>query len=173
MDSISGYILDFHVSHSKMAGNSQRMELDGLKKVLERLESLGLAFKSLTTDRHKQVRKYMRQLKKYISHQFDVWHMGRNIKKQLTKAGKKKSCKELNCWIKAIINHFWWCCASCKGDPIELREKWTSILYHITDRHRWRGNSIYKKCQHKKLSKEERSCKPFLKLNSFVHYNSF
>ena len=30
----------------------------------------------------------------------------------------------------------------------------------------WKGNTIYKKCQHKNLSKEERSCKPYLKLNS-------
>ena len=37
------------------------MELDGVKQVLEHLEGHGLAISSLTTDRHKQVRCYMRK----------------------------------------------------------------------------------------------------------------
>ena len=169
MDSLSGYILDFHVSHSKMAGNSQRMELNGLKEVLRRLETLGIAIASLTTDRHTQVRKFMRTIKDYIKHQFDVWHMGKNIKKKLTKAAKRKSCAELNAWIKSIINHFWWCCSSCKGNPEELKEKWLSILQHIANKHTWKGCKIYKKCAHKKLSKKERRHKPFLKTGSPAH----
>ena len=72
-------------------------------------------------------------------------------------------------WIKSIINHFWWCCASCKGDPKELKEKWVSILHHITDRHDWEGSDIYTKCQHKKLTKKERACKPFLKQTSLAY----
>jgi len=40
MDSVSSYIFDFEVPHSKMAGNSQRMELDGLKEVLATLRDL-------------------------------------------------------------------------------------------------------------------------------------
>ena len=151
MDSTSGYIIDCHVSHSKMAGNSQQMELDGFKNVLRRLEEAKIFIKSLTTDRHKQIRAFFRKCKQYITHQFDVWHVGRNIKKRLIKFAKKKCNQELNAWIKAIINHFWWSCASCHGNAKELEEKWTSILNHITDKHHWRGNTIYKKCQHKKL----------------------
>ena len=37
MDSQSGHILDFHISHVRVAGNSQRMELDGFKRVVDRL----------------------------------------------------------------------------------------------------------------------------------------
>ena len=81
----------------------------------------------------------MRKVLKHILHQFDVWYVGKNIKKKLVKLAKKKSCRSLNQWIKAIINHFWWCCASCEGDPKNLKEKWLGILYHITDRHRWKG----------------------------------
>ena len=109
---------------------------------------------------------YMRKFLKHILHQFDVWHVGKNIKKKLVKLAKKKSCRSLNQWIKAIINHFRWCCASCEGDPENLKEKWLSILYHITDRHRWKGFKTFKKCQHKKLTKKERNCKPFLKQSS-------
>ena len=88
--STSGYILDFHVSHVRIAGNSARMELDGLKHVLKRLEEYFLPITSLTTDRHKQVRSYMHKEKGEILHQFDVWHVGKNIKKKLAKFGKQK-----------------------------------------------------------------------------------
>ena len=82
------------------------------------------------------------------------------------KLTKKKSCHSLSQWIKAIIRHFWWCCGLCEGDPENLKEKWLSILYHITDRHRWKGFKTFKKCQHKKLTKKEQSCKPFLRQSS-------
>ena len=65
-------------------------------------------------------------------------------------------------WIKVVINHFWWCCASCKGDVTELREKWFSILFHITNRHRWSGNKVYKKCEHAELSKRDQLIKKWL-----------
>ena len=51
-DKNSGFILDFHVSHVRIAGNSARM-LDGLKNVLKRLEDYHLSIKSLTIDRKK------------------------------------------------------------------------------------------------------------------------
>ena len=55
------------------------MQLDGLKQVLERLEGHGPPISSLTTDRHKEVRRYMRKEKCKINHQFDVWHVAKNI----------------------------------------------------------------------------------------------
>ena len=79
LDKNSGLILDFNVSHVRIAGNSARMELDGLKQVLERLGGHGLPISSLTTDRHKQVRRYMCKEKGKINHQFDVWHVTKNI----------------------------------------------------------------------------------------------
>ena len=129
------------------------MELDGLKNVLRRLDYQNLSPSSLTTDGHKQVLRYIRQKRKEINCQFDVRRIGRNIKK-LIKASKKKPYQELNQWIKSIINHFWWSCASCNGSEIELKEKLASILHHITDTHHWKGSTIYKKCQHKRLSKK-------------------
>ena len=79
LDKNSGLILDFNVSQVRTAGKSARMELDGLKQVLECLEGHGLPISSLTTDRHKQVRRYMRKEKGKINHQFDVWHVAKNI----------------------------------------------------------------------------------------------
>ena len=73
----------------------------------------------------------MRDYYPHISHQFDVWHFAKSIKKRLSKLAKKKDKKELNDWIKSIINHFWWCSASCDNNFEILKEKWLSVLYHI------------------------------------------
>ena len=102
-----------------------------------------------------------RKVKQTISSMFGMWL--KIFKKKLVKMCKQKRFEELKPWIKAIINHFWWSCATCNGNAKELKEKWLNILYHITDRHRWEDCDIFKKCQHKKLTKKERASKPLLK----------
>ena len=84
----TGMIMDMHVSHVGVAGNSARMELDGLKNVLQRLYDNAINISSSTTDRHKQVRSFLRKNRKGILHQFDVWHFAKNIKKHLLKIAK-------------------------------------------------------------------------------------
>ena len=96
MGSHSGHILDFRISHVQVAGNSPRMELDGFKRVVDRLQKYGIKIGSITTDRHKQIWSYMRKFLEPILHQFDVWHVGKNIKKKLKKLAKKKRCRSLN-----------------------------------------------------------------------------
>ena len=81
LDKSSGLILDFSISHVRIARNSAWMELDGLKQILERLKEHGIPISSLTTDQHKQVRRYMRKEKCEIKHQLDVWHVAKKIKK--------------------------------------------------------------------------------------------
>ena len=72
MDSQSGHILDFHISHVRVAGNSQIMELDGFKRVVDRLQEYGIKIGSITKDRYKQIRSSIRKFLKHILHQFDV-----------------------------------------------------------------------------------------------------
>ena len=150
MNSADGQILDFNVSHCRIAGNSNRMELFGLKDLLKRLKEYGIQILSLTTDRHTQVRKFMRTECTDISHQFDIWHFCKSIKKRLMKAAKAKKNAELLLWVKSIINHFWWCCKTCDGNVEILKEKWLSILEHITNKHTFKGNKYYKSCEHGK-----------------------
>ena len=92
LDKNSGLILDFNVSHVRIAGNSARMELDGLEQVLECPEGRSLLISSLTNDWHKQVCGYMRKDKCKINHQFDVWHVAKNSKKSL------QSCANKSIW---------------------------------------------------------------------------
>ena len=46
----SGLMLDFNVSHVRIAGNPVQIKLDGLKQVLQHTEGHGLLISSLTTD---------------------------------------------------------------------------------------------------------------------------
>ena len=74
----------------------------------------------------------------FVTHQFDVWHFVKNIKKRLHKVGKNKSCENLQKWTKSIPNHFWFACATCNGDEESLPEKWLNILFHVQNIHKWR-----------------------------------
>ena len=127
----------------------------GFKKALASLKNQGINPEQITTDRHTQICKYMReeeptQIRKYmreeepiINHQFDVWHFVKNIKTKLLAASKKSSCKIIEKWIKSIGNHFWWSCATCSGDAELLRKKWISVLFHIQNKHTWTGNKKF------------------------------
>ena len=89
-------VFHFHISHVWVAVNSQRVEFDGFKRLVDRLQECGIRIGSITTDRHKQIRSYMRKFLKHILHQVDVWHIGNNIKKKPVKLAKKKSCHSIN-----------------------------------------------------------------------------
>ena len=69
-------------------------------------------------------------------------------------------------WIISIINHFWWCCSSLKGSVQELKEKWVSLLYHISNVHNIEENEIYKRFEHGKLSVEESRSKKWIDIFS-------
>ena len=92
IDKQAGMIIDMHVSYVDVAGNSARIAIDDLKHVLQRLDEDVINISSLTTDRHKQVRSFLRKNRKDIRHQFDVWHFAKNIKKHLLEVAKKKCC---------------------------------------------------------------------------------
>ena len=155
-------IIDFQVMQVTEAGNSNRMEKASFEKLLAKVESKGVKVGQITTDRHPQVRKYMREKRKDITYQYDVWHVAKSIFKKLLKKSKKAACKALEPWIPSIRNHFWWSCATCEGDVVMLREKWTSIVHHIKNKHKWDSGTKYTKCCHKRLKKSERKSKPWL-----------
>ena len=111
------------------------MEKMGFEKSLRLLKNEGIIPEQITTDRHIQIRKHLRDQEPGIIHQFDVWHFVKNIKKKLLAASKKSSCKIIEKWIKLIGNHFWGVCATCEGDPGFLCEKWMSVLLLIQNKH--------------------------------------
>ena len=53
------------------------MEHRGLVNALNFLASKSVEIKTLITDRHKQIAKYMREHKPSIDHRYDVWHVSK------------------------------------------------------------------------------------------------
>ena len=152
LDQQSNKIVAMTITQCTEAGNSNRMEKFAFEKVLKYIKTKGIRIDQLTTDRHTQIKKYMRECEPTINHQFDIWHVCKNVKKKLAAASKKKPNAILTGWIKSICNHFWWSCATCNDDPQILKEKWISILFHIQNKHQWSGNMVFHACCHGELS---------------------
>ena len=155
MNTENDKILDFSLTQVSQTTSSVAMEKLGFVNVLEKIENEGLRIRSITTDRHVQIRAYLAKSRTDIIHQFDIWHVARSIKKKLSKKAKTKSCEELGPWIKSIINHFWWSCKGCNNDYNLLKEKWTSVLFHVRNVHRWHNYELFKMCEHGPLSKSD------------------
>ena len=166
LDQGTNNIVSMTVTQVTEAGNSNRMEKLGFIKSLEHLKSNNVIVSQITTDRHIQIRKYIREEETEIAQQFDVWHFSKNIRKKITAIAKKSSCKELGPWGKSITNHLWWSSASCGGDEIVLREKWCSILFHVQNKHNWTSCSKFHKCEHKQITKKQQKKKLWLKPDS-------
>ncbi|XP_077484199.1 uncharacterized protein LOC144094158 [Amblyomma americanum] len=128
-------VLHFEVVQSNDAGGSCRMELEGLKQGLAFLESESIKVAVLVTDRHTQIKCFLRNNKAAIAHELDVWHMAKGITKKLHTAAKQNNCKELAPWIKSVCNHLYWAAASSEGKAELIVPKWLSLLNHIRDIH--------------------------------------
>ena len=122
MNQQTNAIVAFAVTQVTEAGKSNRMEKLSFSKALNEVKQKGICINQLITDRNTGICKHMREEELKITHQFDVWHFIKNIKKRLQKVGKNKSCENLQKWAKSISNPFWWACATCKRDKELLRE---------------------------------------------------
>ena len=107
MDAHTNEIIDFFIAHKSNAGSSTQMEFYAFKKVLNYMLSSGLDISTIITDRHKSIRKYVCEKCPKLSHQFDVWHFVKKIKKKVNAKGKLKRNTNLLAWSKSITNHFW------------------------------------------------------------------
>ena len=56
------------------------MEKAGLIKILQEVKGKEHKIERLKTDRHLQIKKYMREPEEDIDYQFDVWHFSKSIK---------------------------------------------------------------------------------------------
>ena len=69
------------------------MEKAGLIKTLQEVKKRKYKIECLTTDRHLQIKKHMREQEENIDHQFNVWHFSISMKTKLLNGSKKKSMK--------------------------------------------------------------------------------
>ena len=166
MDASTSAIIGFNVVQVTEAENSSsKMELIGFKRTMEDLKNDSIEIETIATDRHVQIRKYLKDNHPNINHQFDVWHLAKNIRKKLSAVANKKDTVELMPWIKSIANHLWFCASQCEGDAELLVEMWTSIVWHIQNVHDFEGEK-FKRCAHQPLAAEEVRKKKWLKKGS-------
>ena len=57
--------------------SSNAMELEGLKRSLKCLEDSKLEIKTIVTDRHPSIQKFLRLSKKHVKHEYDTWHVAK------------------------------------------------------------------------------------------------
>ena len=127
---LHGDPIDFFVVLVSRAGNSSRKGKKGLQTLVKKyLNSIKIT--TLTTERHVQIRSFLRKEYPEILHQFDVWHFPKSVKKALSEIARKRDCHQAILSIKAIINRLSWCCASLIGNEKFIMEKWLSMWNHI------------------------------------------
>jgi solute carrier family 8 (sodium/calcium exchanger) len=70
-----------NILQSNEVGSAVNAEKEGLVRCLRYLEDCGFGTKILVTDRHPQVRKFMREemAPKGTKHFYDVWHVAKGI----------------------------------------------------------------------------------------------
>lgn len=173
MDIETNKIIDMHLTQVSDTGSSVRMEGVAFDKCFSRvLNDYGMKVEKFATDRHTGIRKLMRTKYSDVKHNFDVFHLAKNVSAKLRKLAKKKGFEEIEGWIKSINNHMWFCARSCNNDPVILIEMWQSLMYHITNEHVWDSDSNFKtfrKCSHAPLDAEISRLKKWIVKGSPVY----
>ncbi|KAJ8031903.1 hypothetical protein HOLleu_25262 [Holothuria leucospilota] len=123
----------------------------------------------VATDRHPGIRELMKDKYPQIGHEFDIWHLSKELKKILLEKSKQKGCSNLALWIRAVCNHLWWCAANCRGDALLLKEMWTSITHHISNQHSWDNADEYKQHSHLPIPEERDEERVWLEAGSPAH----
>ncbi|KAM8967212.1 uncharacterized protein RCH25_025912 [Pelodytes ibericus] len=165
LDVATSRVVDFQMEQETKSASSAAMEKRAFRRCLDRLLE-DFEIKTVSTDSHQGIGKVMSESYSQILHEYDVWQYARGVRKRLISASKKKSCSELGRWIPAVGSHLWWCACTSGGNEDMLRERWQSLLLHITDQHEWNGASVYHSCAHGPLTAEQRSVRPWLRKES-------
>lgn len=169
LDVQSQKIIDFKVISCTQVSSSNTMEIKGFKEALNSIEQNGVKVTTICTDRHPQIVKEMRVNNPEKCHEFDPWHVAKGVSKKLSAAAKWKKCEDLAEWIPSIINHLWWSAQTCGGNADVLKEKWVSLIHHVTNRHNWPGNRHYHECAHEPLDEASQRSKLWLRPGSDAH----
>lgn len=172
MNEKSRLIFEFSVVQVTEVTSSNAMEYEGCKRALDSVIKKKVPIRCLTTDRHVTITAKMKSNYPKIKHQYDVWHLSKWVTKKLSMKAKKKGCGELLPWIQSIANHLWWSAYTCDQDIDILREKWLSLLFHITGKHCWQVSPTFKKlkkCGHQPINRKDQKETKWLENGSPAH----
>ena len=169
MDEDTGNVVAFEVVQVSEVTSSNAMEKEGFSRCIELLEGKGVKISRVATDRHVSISSCMAKDYPHINHQYDVWHLSKWVVKKLTNKAKQKGCEDLAPWIQSISNHLWWSAATFNGSVQILREKWKSVLDHVSNKHKWTGNTHFHRCCHRHISSSEAKKVCWLKPGTQAH----
>lgn len=148
LDIMSKKIVNFQLVQSNETKNSNAMELEGLKRCFTYLDSHNVGVKKLVSDRHVQIRKYMRVERSESEHRFDCWHISKGLKKKIFALGKTKGTEKAAEWSQSISNFLYWVAASSSEDSQIMVDKWLSISNHICNKHEQHPGPSFPSCLH-------------------------
>ncbi|XP_064482902.1 uncharacterized protein LOC135395739 [Ornithodoros turicata] len=98
-------IIHVELVKSTEVSSSNRMEREGLERALAFLNQQDVSISMLVTDRHTEVKAFMKRTYSTIRHRFDVWHVAKGIKKKLVAAAAGKRHNVIQKWCPTIP----WC----------------------------------------------------------------
>ena len=154
MDEDTGNVVAFEVVQVSEGTSSNAME-KGFSRCIELLEGKGVKISRVATDCDVSISSCMAKDYPHINHENDFWHLSKWVVKKLTNKAKQKGCEDLAPWIQSISNHLWWSAATCNGSVQILCEKWKSVLDHVSNKHKWTGNTHFHRCCHRRISSSE------------------
>ena len=92
------------------------MELEGAKRSFNAIKVTGKhPIKTLMSDRHRGIGKWMKTSQTDTTHYYDIWHQAKSTVNKVLTASKEKGCEILKEWLRSIRNHLYWCAASSKA----------------------------------------------------------
>ncbi|KAL5012123.1 hypothetical protein ScPMuIL_010674 [Solemya velum] len=156
IDLDESFVIDIQLVQSNEVPNSHHMEKEGLVRSVTFLKEHDIKIKALVTDGHKMIAKWVRENMPETTHNLDVWHVSKGIKKKLLKLSVEKDCTDLQPWIRSLTNHLYWTAATSQGlENGVIMARWGSVLNHIINIHT--GHSaVFVSCVHGELEGRER-----------------
>lgn len=134
MDCTTNKVVDtIVIQKGQYEGELEKQACRELLNILINEDKLDIA--QFVNDRHQGIAKMMREEFEIIFHGFDIWHVAKSLRKQLTKVTKKHPIIVL--WSDQVVNHFWWSCENCGKSPELLIEMFHSLLFHVLNIHCW------------------------------------
>ncbi|XP_068112059.1 uncharacterized protein [Hyperolius riggenbachi] len=168
MDMQTSLILDFEAVQVSQTTSSVAMEKLGFKTCVDRIREEKYDVHMIGTDSHPGIKKIMRTDYSDINHQFDLWHYSKSIKKKLLNASRPAGCEIIKDWISPILNHFYWCSRTCKGNIEVFRDRWHGVLNHVCNIHQWKNGDVESGCKHGELTGDDVS-RPWLSKPSLAY----
>ncbi|KAG1671219.1 THAP domain-containing protein 10 [Nymphon striatum] len=127
-------IIDTQLVQSNEVGGANYMEKEGFIRSINFIEHYGLNIGTIVSDRHVQLRKWIRENRPDITHLFDIWHISKSLKRKLLALSKEKGCEDLAKWINSIINHLYWSVISTPlNQPDVINAKTLLAVLHFNE----------------------------------------